>query len=751
MREFIRRQTPAPRSDRARVPPVQHTAGPQAATRPASTGLGHDFGRIAVDAAAALGTSGPAEWLPHLDAIQRSFGPYDVTPTRAHVDSAAAEGSRAMGARAFTAGNDVAFAGRPTLSVAAHEATHVLQQRAGVPLRGGVGVSGDAYERHADAVAEQVVRGRSSVGLLSTFLSGFANGRSLAPGRVVQRDDAGTPRGTPTGTTPPVVTPAATTTPLKYSRVRFTLATPDPKWTEKALLARVTATFTSVGLTGVTAAMPKETNLFLYYALLGLASRDNWGHEIDVVAPIAWPAKIGDPPPRARVTVRIDDRGNATAELVASGPTPLPAQTTVAAASAQLRKDYKLASVRDDGTATWSDAEISDVVAALAMLPAADKAALKGVELIRVKDLEGGFAGEFSRGGGVTGAALTTLKSLPWLKLADGAFADRAGVQFYGGTAGTVPASFETILHEVGHAVERETLRAAAEAADKALIDLNKKVVPVNQSAKDYKKLADDYAKIYADYDRAKKAGDKALADTYATQLRSISDEQDELAKKNKTAVQQHKTAETVYETKKAAEEKTRVAAAVVTPLKADAAAKKTAAAQALAAATAAIGALAAADVGTSKAYLAAVEATAKAIEAFTKGAAAKGDIEDLEKPALAQVEVRDQARSALAKAAPTHPALAPLNLAATAQDAWLEAERTAARAPQRTRRVQKFVDLVTANAIAPFTEYARKNWPFRPQEFYAESYALWLADPAFLSANYKIVYDFFQTGEYRK
>ena len=73
------------------------------------------------------------------------------------------------------------------------------------------------------------------------------------------------------------------------------------------------------------------------------------------------------------------------------------------------------------------------------------------------------------------------------------------------------------------------------------------------------------------------------------------------------------------------------------------------------------------------------------------------------------------------------------------------------ARVRERTVRLQKFVDLVTTNQISPFTAYAKKNWPLKPQEFYAEAYSLWLTDPQFLSTNYKVVYDFFQNGDYSK
>jgi hypothetical protein len=50
----------------------------------------------------------------------------------------------------------------PSLHTAAHEATHAIQQRAGVHLKGGVGAAGDAYEQQADRVADLVVQGRSA-------------------------------------------------------------------------------------------------------------------------------------------------------------------------------------------------------------------------------------------------------------------------------------------------------------------------------------------------------------------------------------------------------------------------------------------------------------------------------------------------------------------------------------------------------------------------------------------------------------
>jgi len=139
-------------------------------------------------AAAGIGGTGGA--LPHRDAIQASFGRHDVTGVSAHTDSAAATATQAMGAEAYATGNSVAFGSpSPSLHTAAHEAAHVVQQRGGVQLKGGVGEVGDAYERHADAVADQVVQGKSAEGLLDQLAPAAVGGAGgPVQAKVVQFD-----------------------------------------------------------------------------------------------------------------------------------------------------------------------------------------------------------------------------------------------------------------------------------------------------------------------------------------------------------------------------------------------------------------------------------------------------------------------------------------------------------------------------------------------------------------------------------
>jgi len=144
-------------SDGDAMPPLEKLAPhgvPALATGAASDDHVHE--------AAQRGVAGAGSALPHGDAIQRAFGRHDISGVQAHVGGEAATASRAIGAEAYATGDHVAFAAAPSLHTAAHEAGHVVQQRGGVQLKGGVGEAGDAYEQHANAVADAVVQGKSS-------------------------------------------------------------------------------------------------------------------------------------------------------------------------------------------------------------------------------------------------------------------------------------------------------------------------------------------------------------------------------------------------------------------------------------------------------------------------------------------------------------------------------------------------------------------------------------------------------------
>jgi uncharacterized protein DUF4157 len=191
-------RTPIQRSSAGQHGATAHQAGPgkqslvealvqRKAGAPAPDGAAE--GAPDVHAAAAHGISGSAGALPHGDTIQRLFGHHDVGNIQAHTDASAASGAQAMGAQAYATGNHVAFAGAPDLHTAAHEAAHVVQQRAGVHLKGGVGQVGDAYEHNADAVADRVVAGKSAEDLLGPAAAGAA-----PAGHGVQRKDTPAPK-----------------------------------------------------------------------------------------------------------------------------------------------------------------------------------------------------------------------------------------------------------------------------------------------------------------------------------------------------------------------------------------------------------------------------------------------------------------------------------------------------------------------------------------------------------------------------
>ncbi len=168
-------------SPHAALDGLEYLTRPAAAVqRKAEISAGEDpFATHVVHAAAGRGLAAPSAPLPYLDQIQRSFGHHDVTSVQAHVGGAAEEAGKAIGASAYAVGDHVAFASTPDLHTAAHEAAHVVQQQGGVQLKGGVGEEGDAYERHADAVADKVVAGESAQALLDQ-MAAPASGRSVA-------------------------------------------------------------------------------------------------------------------------------------------------------------------------------------------------------------------------------------------------------------------------------------------------------------------------------------------------------------------------------------------------------------------------------------------------------------------------------------------------------------------------------------------------------------------------------------------
>jgi hypothetical protein len=149
----------------------------------------------AVHAAASRGVATPASPLPHGVALQHLFGRHDISGIKAHTGAEAAASASAMAAEAYAAGEHVVLGHNTDLRTVAHEAAHVVQQRGGVQLKGGVGAVGDPYERHADVVADAVVAGTSAEALLDQMPGSGQLGPAVqrtgaTPDRAAGRADA---------------------------------------------------------------------------------------------------------------------------------------------------------------------------------------------------------------------------------------------------------------------------------------------------------------------------------------------------------------------------------------------------------------------------------------------------------------------------------------------------------------------------------------------------------------------------------
>jgi peptidoglycan hydrolase-like protein with peptidoglycan-binding domain len=267
-------------------------------------------------------------------------------------------------------------------------------------------------------------------------------------------------------TTPGALPPAAV---LRYDTVAYTVTPPAPGTTraslDAAVAAKQRATPPDLGPTVTVTGAParSQAELFLWNVLVQLGSRARWGTEVDLVTAIGpAPTRPPGPAPMGRVTVRIDAQGNAVATLVAAGTVPAaPAFADRAAATAALLA-LGFARVRD-GSAGWTLDELGKAHAGLSRVPAAERAAFAGVDLVRERTLASAsgdpLAGRFSHRAQLAVGATTATRSAS-LELADLAFSADA-VSFVGDATTSAPASSLTIVHEAGHAVETKALRDA--------------------------------------------------------------------------------------------------------------------------------------------------------------------------------------------------------------------------------------------------------------------------------------------------
>jgi hypothetical protein len=593
--------------------------------------------------AAVRATERGGEPLP--GALRSYFEPrfgHDFGRVRIHADAMAAVSARALQARAYTIGSGIVFGDgqyapgtREGRRLLAHELAHVAQQG------------------QAPALAENAEPAGASP-LLARV--------QVAPSAAQMSQRA----------------PLYDTGELKF-------APPAKGTTEPFMRAQLDAKsrgaspdITSYNIKG--AQPTDEAYVFLETLIWGFGQRTRWGIASRVKMQIGWEKSVSAGAgiiPTGLCTLEIDERGNATAELIS------PVDTAVAPAAADpiktLKTTYGVADVLSgdkapanaqstppDPSADWTQTELEDVVEAMGILPAGDRDALKGVLLLRYKTLLRGRAGEFTAGSSEVkmGATAITVIRPASLKLADGAFAK--ALRFEVGPAGgtPLPGASQTIVHEIGHAVESAMSSSKSEAAEHAVIRENVAAAQLNAANARFAAAA---------------PGSQEQTDASA-------------AAKRKAAA--FRAAKATADAAKAAQAATAVPATVTAPLEADAVAKKSAYTTARAAAVGAITAWGAKDVTDSKPYRDAVDAVGALLDDYVKKAGQGTDIDKLDDALVSAVTARRQARADLAKLG-ANPALAAFDPVDKAQDDWVDAARTFGHTRGRTRRLQRFVDLV--------------------------------------------------------
>ncbi len=277
--------------------------------------------------------------------------------------------------------------------------------------------------------------------------------------------------------------PAATAT-LRYDTAHYALraeSIPSSAADRAALRAQLDTDLRAAfpggyTITGVTTGSVEELRAMQALRQYGTARDSNnatinhRGTESDLLVPTSGAAM--------RMTVQTNASGAATATVhptaTATAATPASTFADVAAARAALTRDFGVTvrqrSDPNGGDRDWTLAELSQVHAALTNLPATERSALSGLDLVRSRtgtgsDLSGLYSPNVETSGGtrVRPASIT---------LYDEAFAgDRQG--FVGSGANPLPAHTMTVLHEAGHAIEGRRVNDALLSFNVANDNLN--------------------------------------------------------------------------------------------------------------------------------------------------------------------------------------------------------------------------------------------------------------------------------------
>lgn len=213
----------------------------------------------------------------------------------------------------------------------------------------------------------------------------------------------------------------------------------------------------------VTGADPgSEAERFLRHYVIGYGDPAVWGHEYHLIVPVGTAPATGSAPV-AQVRIAWSADGDGTAAVIPWDVFREGDEGTVAQWCQTLPDRFGVGPVTARGR-DWTVGELGKVAGALLLVPAEDRPALAGIGLVRMPAPDGAEA--------TTGAMYhrdqasrdDRVVDITEIQVGDLAFG-RDGRVFVGSQQGSCrPVSYQGILHEVGHAVDRAAIRRTASA-----------------------------------------------------------------------------------------------------------------------------------------------------------------------------------------------------------------------------------------------------------------------------------------------
>jgi hypothetical protein len=231
-------------------------------------------------------------------------------------------------------------------------------------------------------------------------------------------------------------------------------------------------------LSGVQPGSDRELRAMQALADYGNSGNSHNGTESDLLVP------TGGVP--MRMTVQTDSSGRASATVHASNGVPQPTRTfaNVQDATRALQQDFGVRVLQrgqtNAGDSSFTLDELNQVYHGFSQLSASERTNIRGLDLLRTHNAPTRPAGGGDTTGEYNGNVATQNGSRikpPSITLYDSAFAGN-NQAFVGNGTTDFEASLETVLHEAGHAIERQPL-------DTALCTFNAATDRMNQANSD--------------------------------------------------------------------------------------------------------------------------------------------------------------------------------------------------------------------------------------------------------------------------